>query len=956
VRSVRTVLVLALVLGTAGVPTGQAPAAQADCDAACIGQLKAQFGRLRAIRDRHQRGEFTRSLAQNASELDNMGFEQLPSTKAIVDASVEALKGAVDIGARAATVGPRSDSPGDLLDFKKRQDAVAKYSKRAIEITETWYGAAEALGKLQERSKDPTTQAETLDRMISNIENTRALVKAGLTADVSGALETPVSYIDATISMPLALAYVERGRLAGNASEARKFYDLAAKEAGNVIKNGMSGAAPIFEARGVESAGAIGALTVANFEIWSRLVYWAGAHYAANREYGRAEALNNDAIAALTKRMADTGRLIEQADKRMADRKRTPILPVREPGGIKFSGASADLLAARLDVTGMAFDAASGRLVLTGPRSNFAVNGAVFRDVLRLALERHDPFFSLNPVNAKDWDEKSTFVRDRILKRYFRSPEGRVEFAARLQRSGVGVETGGRVCYAATVDDFDRDLQSELDEALDIREERVYSPEWLAFSPVGRILFEADLAIKAVAAGLLETGDTPSRAMADVWSIPGFRPRWLAPPEDVLAGRANFELDASAVVDDAGLLDLSAVKPKLVMVRRKPGTSEDLEPSSQDRLTSTHFSEHWAEYVRRVPALSELMTVFRAYVGARYLVREHPSLAQRIIGWEEPREGPGVPLYNVRPPVILGCIADGRLTELVPGGAVFTTSAGFGGGVGLELIAADGVPKVQYGAAAGPTAETAFVRRVLSDDRGGQIVEGDRRAIVLDVEAPTPIPDRAVWIWAGVCAAVAMVCGIVAWIFRRRARQPVCGHCARIHGFADRAGTASDVLALAALAFVMTLPLLAAVQEADVIDSRALLTTAGVIGGLAAAGLIAAAAHRQVAAVAGWSGTWSGALRGAGAAARWIGVVLVAALAAGGISDEALRDRLVRVLGSRFTEQFLSQFASLAPLRVALLALGAAALAAGVSRWLLPFVLGSRPLPLGPGALHKDRP
>src|SRR5258706_567573 len=296
--------------------------------------------------------------------------------------------------------------------------------------------------------------------------------------------------------------------------------------------------------------------------------------------------------------------------------------PQKEPGGIKFSGARAQELAATLDVTSIAFDPVRGKIVLVGAKQQAAqtFDLDVFADVLRLAVEEYEPFFSLDPSEPHDWDESLTPIGKALRAKYDAD-----ELAKRVRAlSPTGIPHGSRVYYYTTVETLDPQLVAQANRGRDMTVKLVYSPDWLRYSKVGAILFDGDLAIKAVASGFVERGGAIEPAF--VWAMPDFDPVWLH-RDDASAGRANFELAHARVREGGARLDLVDVHPGLYVTGRRPGTNEDTAPSSHDKAISEHFDKHWREYVANVPEIGRLEMVFRAYVAARFLVDHHPGLA-----------------------------------------------------------------------------------------------------------------------------------------------------------------------------------------------------------------------------------------------------------------------------------------------------------------------------------------
>ncbi len=198
-----------------------------------------------------------------------------------------------------------------------------------------------------------------------------------------------------------------------------------------------------------------------------------------------------------------------------------------QPGGIKFSGEHADDLALMLDVTAIDFDPVHNRLVLIGSRSEHPFDLEVFADVLRLAAEKYEPFFSLEPNNAAAWDENGTFVARLLRDRYGSSAEvvNRIRTA-----SPPPVVLGDAKYYYATLAQIDPDLDRQDRQSHDLSVKVIFSPSWLRYSKVGWILYRADLAIKGIASGFVMRGSqvVPCQFLRHNALIDGYLPSHFA--------------------------------------------------------------------------------------------------------------------------------------------------------------------------------------------------------------------------------------------------------------------------------------------------------------------------------------------------------------------------------------------------------------------------------------------
>ncbi len=547
----------------------------------------------------------------------------------------------------------------------------------------------------------------------------------------------------------------------------------------------------------------------------------------AKAKRAEAEHASNPALAAVLKREADVqDSSADQLLRRMsAD---MPTAPVRQPGGIKFNNKNAEGAALALNVTAVEFDPIHGRLVLVGSRSSQGFDLDVFADVLRLAVEKQEPFFSLNPRSPEDWDTQLGRMA-RALNRRFGGPR---EIAKRIRAvAGPPIHHRGLDYYYAPISRLDPSAAADAghDDAQDL----VFSPDWLRYTKLGWMLYRADLAIKAVASGFREHDDlSPSVA----WSFPDFDPIWTHTTRG--AGRADFELDHVEVAATATRIDVADVRPRLYVTGRRSGTFEDTEPSGYDRELTAHFTRHWPEYVQREPELANLEMIYRAYVAARYLVRQHPALASRILAMPRASDTNLPPLTVTRSPVLRVAFRSGQLTTLdAAGRVVYDISGGFGGGT--ELRAFDGSdPHVTIRPGAGGRSDRAFAW--LDRDRGVQPWReaGDNRAAFLDLVGET-VPAR--WIALSLAAAAATVLtlgGGVALVralpWQRLARAEVCARCISQRRWIGGWVLAADCTSAAALLFFLALPVLAAVHEQPV-SAAALwpiaVIAAGIIGG-----------------------------------------------------------------------------------------------------------------------------
>jgi hypothetical protein len=621
----------------------------------------------------------------------------------------------------------------------------------------------------------------------------------------------------------------------------------------------------------------------------------------------------------------------------------TPDASAPPPGGIKFSGERADGLALALDVTAVDFDPVHNRITLigkstgTGPGLGQPFDLDIFSDVLRLAAEKFDPFFSLEPNNSADWDSMSSWAALLLRERYG-SPQ---QVAERVRAvSPPPVRRGEMAYYYATLGQIDPELDRRNRQTHDLSVKVVFSPSWLRYSKVGWILYRADLAIKGIAAGFVMRGDkiVPSPA----WGMEDFNPIWL---HDRSAGRADFELDESPAETTATGVDLSAVRPKLYVTGRKPGTSEDTTPSPGDLAITNHFTQHWREYTEQLPELAELEEVYRAYVAAHYLIRHHPALAERILQMPRPQVPALPPLYIYHPPVLYAATRAGEPVTLDPElHNYYGMGGGFSGGTEFKIEA------VHYASGGGENADSGlgWLRRVSSESNAAPWIESDGNvAAVLEIEG-TPAPTG----WMAVTGAlVALLAVFGAWIsvalgkhrWQTLAAQQVCSHCAGVHRRVGLWSLCGDAAASAALLYLAALPFLLAGRNWKDGGVGIVALLAVVAAGVAlaipmvGAGFLALLNRGRTKEIAGWLAEF---LLGARLLMLVAGLsVLVMCLL--GNPPAAL---LFLAAGPELGERLLSSAGGPETFVPILIAGSLCALAAALAEWVAPFAFGSRPL------------
>lgn len=617
-----------------------------------------------------------------------------------------------------------------------------------------------------------------------------------------------------------------------------------------------------------------------------------------------------------------------------------PPPPRPEPGGIKFSGKRAGELAQALDVTSIEYDSGRGRIILGGRASSQAFDLDVFADALRLAVEEYEPFFSLDPSDAADWDAVVTAQAEMIVRKYRRG----ADIAQRVRAaSPEGQRRDGRTYYYTTVDIFDPDIARASRNGKDVSTILVFSPAWLRYSKIGTILYEADLAIKGVASGFVERDGAIEPAAT--WDLPDFHPDWLRPSEST-AGRANFQLAVASVRRDGNRLDLGAVRPELFVTDRMPGTSEDLPPSERARAISAHFDRNWEQYVTRIPEIARLQMVFRAYVAARFLAEHHPGLAASIRRMPRTVPPPQPPLRIVQPTVIRVAFEAGRPVPVV-GDSYFDLGAGYGGGIrfGLEAPPGKESPVVLLAADTGAPQDWwrgLVAAATLSGD--SYVVDDGRAAAIVEFDRDLP---PVSWHLTVAAPGAALALALAAWAATRRqfrwqapALGAACRHCATVHRALGVVALAGDATAVAAVGYLVVLPMMAAGEGA----APSLGLTLAALSLLAAALVLALAGALARTLASPGSRPFAALASALLAGGRTAAVVIALALFHGGWSAGAVAGAYTWLLSPQVGERVLALIGGVQPVVIAAAAGLAGALFSCLLIWAAPFALNSRPL------------
>lgn len=791
----------------------------------------------------------------------------------------------------------------------------------AVELANELHGLAQDL----EAERRNASRTPALDPWIHRLEQ----VKMGLQTNDALHFVDPLSQKGSEGMLGLSLSVLHACRAGQNLddpTEREKSLDRAYKE----FREGSTALLSTGGPAGSAAAARAGMLAIGADAWWRVGYYFTALKFSRGLKYEAEEIqarMNNLALHQIL--VADWER--DQVLGRLARAERQHP---GEPGGIKLSGVIADDLSARLEIEAVHFDPRAGSITLAGRHSRHSFGIGLLRDALRLAREVHEPFFSLEPVNVADWDRQLIVAQDLLRARYTGSRNGRRKIARRLQELGTPVP-GGEI-LAATLEELDPGIWEEVNRDLDPRVELVFSPAWAGSTRLGWILYEADLAIKAVCAGFTESETTVQ--LADVWSIPGFEPEWVHTHGH--AGRANFELEPGTAARRGETLDLSEIRPRLVIVHRAPGTSQDLPPCDLCQKISGHFAVHWREYADRVRPIGELMTVLRAYVAARFLLQHHAGLVAFVDSLQHSEPDSRTPLYRIGPIVFRARVVDGDLEPLAPDRpALFDLGGGFGGGIAFKAGGVSFEPALP--------ADPSWAGEMLGARVDSPGVRVTSHGLALDLELVGPrLPAEIQWQMYVLVLAV----GLLAGSFRVRPLRAVesltsvtCPHCRRLHRFLETVGGAADLVAASTIVFLALLPGAAAwiLERKGEAGASGYVTVvlALVLGSVWITGSLAARLSRAA------------GLGEAYGPSRMLALMSTALFLAGGswivrgwvIGVDPL-ERATALLGAELVETLLLVIGNSPVAAQAMVVLGGSILISFLFRWILPFLGSSRPL------------
>jgi hypothetical protein len=367
------------------------------------------------------------------------------------------------------------------------------------------------------------------------------------------------------------------------------------------------------------------------------------------------------------------------------------------PGGISFSAAAVLGFPIEFDLDSLSYDVASRSIVVSGrqggKRQRF--DAALFMTAFRLACERSDPYFSLDPAEISAYHEQSRQALAELSKQAQAIvpraapvaeqdlPAGPGQFRIeRLEAFSYSLQEREAAQYKQLLGRFPA-LQPRL----------VFRPQWLGETRFGKILYDADVALKELAEGLaaLRPGEPPAVVKLERYLSPRLRKasrrlvenlRQRAPELGVTQMRLWFDLaeapdapqarsDPAArpapqarspleariaaaieeqlrqkglLADGAGdegtdsqlfaardVQDLSQVSPRMFVRQHEHGRDLASSDLDLDRLTRD-VNSRIAAYAEQYREIQDLVQVFRAYVAARKIVESEGGLCEGLRG------------------------------------------------------------------------------------------------------------------------------------------------------------------------------------------------------------------------------------------------------------------------------------------------------------------------------------
>lgn len=379
-------------------------------------------------------------------------------------------------------------------------------------------------------------------------------------------------------------------------------------------------------------------------------------------------------------------------------------------GGISFTEAAALGLPLRLDIDGVLVD--KGRIVLSGKSANELqqFDAAQLMTAFRLACGHGDPYFSLDPVDGKQWtaegDAALQAARSELRESVFGVPYVGAD----------GYWLVGPVQYTQRV----RELPSPA-----LHSKLVFSPGWLRDTRFGKVLYDADVLLKLMASGsplpdgggfarapalsgyhsaeervavggmraLIDGGALPLVAGNRLWFELGEQRRSelfpsFAPPDlrffmdtglsTPLDGRAVLREQMSARLREAGLVDFSEVDevrtspqaarlvidgramdlaevwPRMFVRRHDAASGQDLSGESPGlQAVANDVNSRPQEWMLQYPELQALVGALRVYVAAVKITAQQPEVCRQVARLPlMPSELLSTPLPATRPAIL----------------------------------------------------------------------------------------------------------------------------------------------------------------------------------------------------------------------------------------------------------------------------------------------------------------
>lgn len=420
-------------------------------------------------------------------------------------------------------------------------------------------------------------------------------------------------------------------------------------------------------------------------------------------------------------------------------------------GGISLSKAAAERMALDIDIESMTYR--DGQIVLSGAQSRAtSIDAALFLTSIRLACSSNDPFFSLDPVNGRVWDEQGrealSAAWKRIKDNYNQDPG----------RSGFAIETFSVKRRYPT-------LWTELEPRYpELRTRLVFQPAELKETRFGEILYKADVLLKELTSGVsVVQSDIPLRAdningyipsdqrrvardmltpdnLKEPWQWRGHR-LWfdLLPqansdtPTEYRGLETNIDASqrpnlysilrqrgfvgarppnvvrADTLSNSDGVVDVSEVYPKMFVRRHDHSTGQDIGGAGPDLdFLSGDVNERISLYVNTYPELRDLTDVFRSYVASVKLVQQNARICAAVRGIPlSDSEKVKTPLPEFHPSELFITVAQYSWAKDGKRGWLVQSGSSINGGIALR--------GKEFSAAASVDRETTIISHVKQD-------------------------------------------------------------------------------------------------------------------------------------------------------------------------------------------------------------------------------------------------